>query len=105
KILKPTRGKKAELIQLGVENAKEYFESWSRDQVSELSRTTLALDELQKVLKLKETPFRIECFDISNIQGTNSVASMVVFENGKPNRSQYRKFKIKIDGQPNDFAM
>ncbi|MDB4939672.1 MAG: excinuclease subunit [Candidatus Doudnabacteria bacterium] len=104
-ITKPNRAKKAELITLGIENAKEYFESWSRDQVSELSRTTLALDELQKVLKLKETPFRIECFDISNIQGTNSVASMVVFENGKPNRSQYRKFKIKIDGQPNDFAM
>ncbi len=105
KITKPNKGKKAELITLGIENAKDYFEIWSRDQVSELSRTTLALDELQKVLKLKETPFRIECFDISNIQGTNSVASMVVFENGKPNKSQYRKFKIKIDGEPNDFAM
>lgn len=105
KITKPNKGRKAELVTLGVENAKEYFEVWSRDQVTELSRTTLALDELQKVLNLKETPFRIECFDISNIQGTNSVASMVVFENGKPNKSQYRKFKIKIDGEPNDFAM
>jgi len=105
KIIKPTKGKKAELIQLGIENSKEYFENWARDQVSELSRTTLALDELQKVLKLPETPFRIECFDISNIQGTNSVASMVVFENGKPAKGQYRKFKIKIDGEPNDFAM
>jgi excinuclease ABC subunit C len=105
KITKPNRGKKAELITLGIENAKEFFESWSRDQVSELSRTTLALDELQKVLDLKETPFRIECFDISNIQGTNAVASMVVFENGKPNKSQYRKFKMRIDGTPNDFAM
>ncbi|GAC1573756.1 MAG: excinuclease ABC subunit UvrC [Candidatus Doudnabacteria bacterium] len=105
KISKPNKGRKAELITLGIENAKEYFEVWSRDQVTELSRTTLALEELQKVLSLKETPFRIECFDISNIQGTNSVASMVVFENGKPNKSQYRKFKIKIDGEPNDFAM
>jgi excinuclease ABC subunit C len=105
RITKPNKGKKAELITLGIENAKEHFESWSRDQVSELSRTTLALDELQKVLKLKETPFRIECFDISNIQGTNSVASMVVFENGKPAKGQYRKFKIQIDGEPNDFAM
>ncbi len=105
KISSPNKGKKAELISLGIENAKEYFESWSRDQVSELSRTTLALDELQKVLQLREVPFRIECFDISNIQGTNSVASMVVFENGKPAKKEYRKFKIKIDGEPNDFAM
>ncbi len=105
RITKPNRAKKAKLISLGIENAKEYFETWSRDQVSELSRTTLALDELQKVLKLSEAPFRIECFDISNIQGTNSVASMVVFENGKPAKNQYRKFKIRIDGEPNDFAM
>jgi excinuclease ABC subunit C len=101
----PRKGKKRELIELGVQNAKEYFEQWSHGQASELSRTTIALDELQKVLSLPNTPFRIECFDISNIQGTNSVASMVVFENGKPKKSDYRKFKIKIDGQPNDFAM
>lgn len=104
-IIKPSRGKKLEMIRLGIENAKEFFENWARDQVSELSRTTLALDELQKVLHLQEMPFRIECFDISNIQGTNSVASMVVFENGKPKKSDYRKFKISLDGQPNDFAM
>jgi excinuclease ABC subunit C len=101
----PTKGKKKEFIELGIENAKEFFENWATEQVSELSRTTLALDELQKVLKLSRMPYRIECFDISNIQGTNSVASMVVFENGKPKKSEYRKFKIKIDGEPNDFAM
>jgi excinuclease ABC subunit C len=105
KIQQPERGKKAELIELGIENAKEFFESWALDQLSEISRTTLALEELKTVLKMDITPSRIECFDISNIQGTNSVASMVVFEKGKPKKSDYRKFKIKIDGEPNDFAM
>ncbi len=105
KVLRPKLGKKAKIIKLGVENAREYFESWATSQASELSRTTLALDELKKTLKLAETPFRIECFDISNIQGTNSVASMVVFEAGKAKKSEYRKFKIKNDGQPNDFGM
>ena len=105
KITKPRIGKKAEVIKMGIENAQEYFESWATSQATELSRTTLALDELKKVLKLSETPFRIECFDISNIQGTNSVASMVVFEGGKAKKSEYRKFKIKNDGRPNDFAM
>ena len=105
RIQRPTRGKKSQMLKLGVKNAKEFFESWATGQLSELSRTTLALDELQKVLKLPKLPFRIECFDISNIQGTNSVASMVVFENAKPKKSDYRKFKIKMDGEPNDFAM
>jgi len=105
KITKPSRGKKNGLIKLGQKNAKEFFEAWATSQASELSRTTLALDELQKILDLPKIPFRVECFDISNIQGTNSVASMVVFENAKPKKSDYRKFKIKIDGQPNDFAM
>lgn len=105
KISAPKRGKKAQLIKLGSENAKDYFLSWIKDQASEIAKTTLALGELQKVLQLKKVPMRIECFDISNIQGTNSVASMVVFESGKPKKSDYRKFKIKVDGKPDDFAM
>ncbi len=105
KLVKPKLGKKNGMIKLGVENAKEYFESFITSQASELSRTTLALDELKKILSLSQTPLRIECFDISNIQGTNSVASMVVFEDGKEKKSEYRKFKIKNDGKPNDFAM
>ncbi len=105
KIAKPRRGKKSALIKLGRENAKEFFESWTREQAGETARSSLALAELKKILKLEKLPARIECFDISNIQGTNSVASMVVFENGKAKKSDYRKFKIKNDGQPNDFAM
>lgn len=105
KIIKPAKGKKFQLIRLGQKNAQEYFENWAMQQASEISRTTLALDELGNILKLQKTPVRIECFDISNIQGTNAVASMVVFENGKPKKSDYRKFKMKVDGTPNDFAM
>ena len=101
----PTRGKKAELLSLGKTNAREHFEQWSVERASEATRSTFALDELQKVLHLPHAPRRIECFDISNISGTNSVASMVVVEDGKPKKSAYRKFKIKIDGAPDDFAM
>lgn len=105
KISRPARGKKLDMIKLGYENAKQYFEEWARQQAGEISRTSTALDELQKILGLPGQPARIECFDISNIQGTNSVASMVVFEDGKPKKSEYRKFKMKLDGSPNDFAM
>lgn len=66
---------------------------------------TRSLRELQNVLKLPEPPLRIEAFDISNIQGQEPVASLVVFENGKPFKSDYRKFKIKTVHGPNDFAM
>ena len=63
------------------------------------------LIELQKELHLDRLPRRIECFDISNIQGSDIVASVVVFENGKPKKSEYRKFKIRsISGKPDDFA-
>lgn len=105
RITRPAIGKKLKLIKMGIENAKEYFETWALAQVSELSKTTLALDELAKVLKLSKPPFRLECFDISNIQGTNAVASMVVFEGGKPKKSDYRKFKMQTEGTPNDFEM
>ena len=64
-----------------------------------------ALEELQETLNLPNCPRRIECYDISNTQGSNAVGSMVVFENGQPKPSNYRKFKIaSIDG-PNDYLM
>ena len=91
KISRPTRGKKAQLLKLGKTNAKDFFENWAASQASELSRTTLALDELQKILKLRKLPFRIECFDISHIQGAETVASLVVWEDGKMNKQAYRK--------------
>src|SRR5205085_8432957 len=65
-----------------------------------------ALDGLQEVLGLDALPVRIECFDISNLMGTNTVASMVVFEGGAPKKSDYRRFKIRdtTEGVPDDFA-
>ncbi len=63
------------------------------------------LEELQKYLGLPKLPDRIECYDISNIQGINATGSIVVLTNGEIDKSQYRKFKIKISGKPNDYAM
>ena len=63
--------------------------------LSDTARTTGALLELQEHLELDSAPERVECYDISNTQGTNSVASMVVFEHGKPKRSDYKRFQIK----------
>jgi len=64
-----------------------------------------SLTELADALELSEVPHRIECYDISNIQGTNAVSSMVVFVEGRAKKSDYRKFKIQYDRGPNDFAM
>lgn len=63
------------------------------------------LEEMKKVLELKKLPRRIECFDISNISGSFATGSMVVFKNGKPDKSQYRRFKIKYTHKPDDFEM
>ncbi len=105
KINLPQRGQNHQLIELGMKNAQEFYEQWSAEQATELSRGGLALSELASVLRLPNPPQRLECFDISNTQGTNAVASMVVFEDGKPKKSEYRKFKMSISGEPDDFAM
>jgi excinuclease ABC subunit C len=60
---------------------------------------------LQKMLKMKTPIYKIECYDISNIQGTQAVGSMIVFINGSPDKSQYKKFRIRIENKPNDIAM
>jgi len=72
--------------------------------LSDSQKTRLALEEIQAALNLAAPPYRIECYDISNTQGTNSVGAMVVFEAGRPKNSQYRRFKIKTVEGPNDFA-
>jgi excinuclease ABC subunit C len=105
KISAPTRGEKVKLMNLGIENAKQYLEAQSDKKLLEEARLVSALKELQRVLELKEMPARIECFDISNIQGTNAVGSMVVFDFGRALKSDYRKFKIKTKDTPDDFAM
>lgn len=105
KTLMPQRGKAAELIRLGQTNAQEYLKNWLNDKAGNLDKINNALVGLKNTLNLASLPQRIECYDISNIQGTNAVGSMVVFEKGLPKKSQYRKFKIKTKQTPDDFAM
>jgi len=100
----PKRGEKYQLVQMALRNAKEYLQTYNRKAEREIERTHGAALELQQILNLVNYPYRMEAYDISNIQGTYSVASMVVFENGKPAKKEYRRFKIKTVEGPNDFA-
>ncbi len=101
----PTRGKKLNLIELGKTNASEYLRKWENTQATNLDNVHEALQNLQDILQLPTLPRRIEGYDISNIQGTNPVGSMVVAKDGIAAKSEYRKFKIKIKETPDDFAM
>lgn len=102
-IMIPQRGEKKQLAEMVAENARNYLEQWKNKEIKLKTRNKTALSELKKYLKLEDIPYRIEGFDISNIQGTSSVASMVVFEDGMPKKEDYRKFKIKTVDGPNDF--
>ncbi|MHB0912833.1 MAG: excinuclease ABC subunit UvrC [Armatimonadota bacterium] len=93
RITRPQRGEKAKLVALALENA-----------AMAVSREGEDLQALAEALGLDAAPARIEAFDISNIQGTETVASMVVFEGGAPAKSQYRRFKIKSVTGPDDYA-
>jgi excinuclease ABC subunit C len=100
----PRRGKKKELIQLAAENAAETLASVQAQWQADKHRQTLALAELQEALHLPEPPNRIECYDISNTQGTAAVGSMVVFEQGVPRKQLYRHFNIRTVQGPDDYA-
>jgi excinuclease ABC subunit C len=101
----PTRGQKLKLINLGVVNAEEYLKKWQRSQASNIDALNETLERLKELLSLPAIPRRIEGYDISNIQGTNPVGSMVVTKDGQPAKSEYRKFKINVKSTPDDFAM
>ena len=88
------------LIKLANDNAEGYIVQ----NIKEEEEVKLSLNKIKLALNLKKLPNKIECFDISNTQGTNPVASMVTFVNGVPDKSQYKKFKINTKG-PNDYAM
>jgi excinuclease ABC subunit C len=103
-ILIPRRGQKRELIKLAAENATETLNALQARWQSEKHRQTEALAELQSALKLSVPPNRIECYDISNTQGTSAVGSMVVFERGVPSKKYYRRFNIRSVSGPDDFA-
>lgn len=102
----PVKGDKFSLLGLSAKNAREYLfntlKQKERTDPDEYRR--LVLEDLKKSLGMKELPIHIECFDNSNIQGTNPVASCVVFRDGVPSKADYRKFKIKTVVGANDFA-
>lgn len=102
----PIRGDKLALLELSVKNAKEFlFNSLKqRERMDPDEYRRLVMEDLQKALGMKALPTHIECFDNSNIQGTNPVASCVVFRDGVPSKKDYRKFKIKTVVGANDFA-
>jgi excinuclease ABC subunit C len=101
----PQRGDKRAFLDTVRENAVEAFQQHRMKRAKDFNTRSLALQELQEALGLDEAPLRIECYDISTLQGTNSVASMVVLEDGLPRKSEYRRFKIRgVEGQ-DDFAM
>lgn len=96
------RGLKRKLMLMGAENAEDYLRREQERWMSEESKAKLALEELAHALHLDDPPHRIEMYDISHFQSTNAVGSMVVFENGLPKKSDYRKFAIKETRIPDD---
>ena len=101
----PRQGITQELLQMARENAAETLSALRAQWEADTHRQSQALAELQKELGLPVPPNRIECYDISNTQGTAMVGSMVVFEQGVPAKSRYRRFNIKsVSGHPDDFA-
>lgn len=103
-ILIPQKGERKRLVDMARNNAQITLDKFGASIMREQQRTTGALDEIKKALDIDFDLVRIESYDISNTQGFQSVASMVVFENGMPKRSDYRKFKIKTVIGANDYA-
>ncbi|MDR1183712.1 MAG: excinuclease ABC subunit UvrC [Coriobacteriales bacterium] len=102
----PQRGEKYELLELAERNARHTLMRYKVRTRYDDERNNAALLQLESALALERAPMRIECFDISTIHGRHSVASMVVFTAGSPDKSQYRRFKVRLDtGEANDFAM
>jgi excinuclease ABC subunit C len=100
----PERGAKRKLVNMANENAKEAFEMLKVKWLADSTKTEQALSELEEELSLPARPKRIECYDNSNIQGASPVSSMVVFVDGKPATSQYRRFRVKTVVGADDFA-
>lgn len=98
------RGDKKRLLDLVIKNAQIKLDQHYSLQSQRKEEAGAALEQLRKELHLPQTPHRIECYDISNTQGTNSVGSMIVFIGGEPCPAEYRRFKIKTVEGPNDFA-
>ena len=100
----PKRGPKRKLVDMARENAVQGLAQLKLKWQANSDLMARALEDLQEALSLPAPPYRIECYDISHIQGTSSVAAMSVFENGSPATSQYRRFKINTVEGNDDFA-
>ncbi len=103
----PQRGDKKKLLELSEKNVWYYLMQKKKEAINKIKKVTSAeriLTTLKNDLQMDELPMHIECFDNSNIQGTNPVASCVVFKNAKPSKKDYRKFNIKTVVGPDDFA-
>ena len=105
-ITTPQRGDKAKLLEVSVKNARQYRIDMLKnlEHTNPEARTERLLERMKADFRLTELPRHIECFDNSNIQGTNPVASCVVFRDGKPAKNDYRHFNIKTVEGPDDFA-
>jgi len=97
----PQRGEKKSLVEMAQKNAEHAFQK----KVDETENLSLLLQELKEKLRLRSLPHRIECFDISNLFGTLAVGSRVSFRDGKPDRSQYRHYRVHAPSFPDDYAM
>lgn len=106
KILVPQKGDKQKVLVMAQKNAKHFAAKRKLELLSQAENFANALPELAEVLKLKAPPRRIECFDVSHFSGTSTVASQVVFLDGVPKKSEYRRFNVKNlpDGKVDDFA-
>ena len=104
KLIVPKRGVKRSLVEMAIQNAEKFLSEESARHQLKNAQTIGAVEELKNFLNLPRLPRRIECFDISHIQGAETVASMVVFVNGLPDKKSYRRFKIRsTEGKPDDF--
>ena len=99
----PRRGEKKKLIDMSIKNILFFKKNLYNEKRERKSKRLAVLIELKNKLNLKNIPFHIECYDISNIQGSNTVASLVTFQDGYPNKKEYRRYKIKDINKPDDF--
>ncbi|MCU5874225.1 excinuclease ABC subunit UvrC [Clostridioides difficile] len=99
----PQKGEKKSLVEMVRKNAVEYLEKFSDMNKRKYEKSIGALEELKQILSLEKLPIRIEAYDISNIQGVDSIGSMVVYTNAKKDKKEYRRYKIKTVIGPNDY--
>ena len=103
-LIVPQRGVKAELIDMAIQNAKEELELYQRNVLATQTKSMEAVIKLQEILNLQNKPRKIEAYDVSNTGSTEIVASMVVFRDGQADSQSYRRFKMKVITEQNDYG-